>query len=96
MRTGHFSSEKQTVEIRIGRGGESIPQLYRAYLRVAPRETIRIISIPRTEGLCNAIGCTPVLQRRLRPRHRVTEFWKRVCAVFPLPPSLVAASVLAK
>lgn len=63
MRTGHFSPEKQTVEIRIreqgegeGGGRESILQLYRAYLRVSPRETIRIISIPRTEGLCNAIG----------------------------------------
>lgn len=63
MRTGHFSPEKQTVEIRIrgqgegeGGGRESILQLYRAYLRVSPRETIRIISIPRTEGLCNVIG----------------------------------------
>lgn len=54
MRTGHFSSEKQTdAEIRDprgrGEGGQRIDSQFRiAYLRVAPRETIRIISIPRT------------------------------------------------
>lgn len=54
MRTGHFSSEKQTdVEIRDPRGegeGEGRESIHSciAYLRVAPRETIRIISIPRT------------------------------------------------
>ena len=47
MRTDHFSSEKQTVEIRI-RIRES-NQLYHIFAR-SPRETIWIISISRTRA----------------------------------------------
>lgn len=102
MRTGHFSPEKQTVEIRIrgqwegeGGGRESILQLYRAYLRVSPRETIRIISIPRTEGLCNAIGwrrysaaCGHGIEL---PNSGNACVWR--VRLVPLPFLLVAASI---